>query len=219
LAEASSSDLDLLIFGSLDGGASSFLTAGVKITPKSSPHAGPAMLMSVGGGAGFERLDCGCGVRPMLGHYAASASAVFGYQWSFSEGVVALFAGPEGVMNGHASDAGVYRRDAGIGLRVHAEAWLHPTAATLLQASLIAGTARDSVWSRLAWGYRAWSAYAGPEAGLYADATGYAKASLGLHVTGLSYAATTFRVSAGAQYEPRDSRLSAYLGLTAWRPW
>jgi hypothetical protein len=177
------------------------------------------MLVSVGAGAGYDRLACGCRGPVGTGHYAATASAVLGYQWSFPEGIVAAFVGPEAMLDGYVSEAGVLYRHAGVGVRVHGEAWLHPTQDTLLQATVIAGSAKASVWARLAGGFRAWSAYTGPEASLYADATGYAKTSLGWHVTGLTYAAITFRLSAGAQYEPRDRRLSPYLGLTAWRPW
>lgn len=177
------------------------------------------MLVTLGGGAGFDRFTCGCRGHHWLGHYAATASATLGYQWSFPEGTIAAFVGPEAMLDGYASGAAVLHRDARIGLRAHFEAWLRPTEETLVQATLIAGTAKQSIWARIAWGYSAWSAYAGPEASLYADATGYAKASLGLHLTGLTYAHATFRVSAGAQYEARDRRLSPYFGVTAWRPW
>ncbi|MGT2487131.1 cellulose biosynthesis protein BcsS [Methylobacterium oryzae CBMB20] len=74
-------------------------------------------------------------------------------------------------------------RPTRLGLRLHGEVWARPTEATLLQASAVAGSARDSLWARLAWGYRLWETYLGPEAALYADGTGYAKWSLGLHGT------------------------------------
>lgn len=216
---ASASELDVLVFGSLEGGTSAFLTAGLKIAPKSSPYDGPVMLVSVGGGAGIDRLACGCTAPHAQGHYAATASAVFGYQWTSPEGVIAAFVGPEATLDGYDPGTIAFHRDSEAGLRVQGEAWLHPSEATLMQATLIAGTAKESIWARLAWGYAAWSAYFGPEASLYADTTGYAKVSFGLHLTGLSFAAATFRVSAGATYEPRDRRLSPYFGLTAWRPW
>ncbi|MDP4021057.1 cellulose biosynthesis protein BcsS [Methylobacterium sp. NEAU 140] len=216
-------ELDALLFGSLDAGAATFVTAGAKIAPGPLDRAGFAMLASVGGGRRTERGGCDCapgrGYDLALTRYTVAGAAVLGYQWFFDWGVVAAFAGPEGTMELLTDGRAVAALPARFGLRLHGEVWARPTEETLLQATGIAGSARDSVWARLAWGYRLWETYLGPEASLYTDATGYRKWNLGLHGTDFALGRYSVRVSAGAQIETGARRISPYVALSVWAPW
>ena len=88
-----------------------------------------------------------------------------------------------------------------------------------MQATAIVGSARDSAWTRLAWGYRLWETYLGPEASFYTDTTGYRKWNLGLHATDFALGRYSLRVSAGAQTETGARRVSPYVSLAVWTPW
>lgn len=220
---AEAGEIDALLFGSLDAGAATFVTAGAKLGLGPLDRDGFAMLASVGGGRRGERGGCPCdpggGYDLALTRYTVSAAAVLGYQWTFDWGVVAAFAGPEGTRDFLTDGHGLAALPARFGLRLHGEVWARPTEATLLQATAIAGSARDSAWARLAWGYRLWETYLGPEASLYADYTGYRKVNLGLHATDFALGRYSFRVSAGMQAETGGRRISPYLALAVWRPW
>lgn len=206
-------EIDTLLFGSLDAGSDTFLTVGAKAGLTSLEQDGFAALASVGGGRRAERGPDGPRAR-----YTVAAAALAGYQWFFDWGAVAAFAGPETaremLIAGPQFDALPTR----YGLRLHGEVWARPTEATLLQASAVAGSARDSLWARLAWGYRLWETYLGPEAALYADGSGYAKWSLGLHGTDFALGRYSFRASAGLQSERGRGRACPYLTLSVWSP-
>lgn len=207
-------EIDTLLFGSLDAGASTFLTIGAKAALGSLDHDGFVALVSVGGGRRNEHGSEGPRQR-----YTASVAAVFGYQWLFDWGVIAAYAGPEAVMEMLIDGVGPSALPARSGLRLHGEVWARPTEATLLQANAVAGSSRDSVWARLAWGYDLWGAYIGPELAGYTDATGYRKVSLGLHATDFALGRYSFRVSAGLQSETGRRAASPYLTLAVWSPW
>ncbi|MEE7502769.1 cellulose biosynthesis protein BcsS [Methylobacterium mesophilicum] len=204
-------EIDALLFGSLDAGGDAFFTVGAKAGLTSLAQDGFAALASGGGGRRVECAPDGPRTR-----YTVAAAALAGYQWFFDWGAVAAFAGPEiareMLLAGPQFDALPTR----FGLRLHGEVWARPTEATLLQASAVAGSARDSLWTRLAWGYRLWETYLGPEAALYTDGTGYAKWSLGLHGTGFSLGGYSFRASVGLQSESGRSRAHPYLTLSVW---
>lgn len=127
-----------------------------------------------------------------------------------AEGVVAAFAGFEA---GYDGPPGLRK-----GLRLQAEAWLRPSEDTLVQAVLIGGTARGSLWTRLAWGYRLWDTYLGPEASAYADANRYGKVAFGLHATDFVLADVHVRMSSGLQWESSRAAPAPYVTLTTWAP-
>ena len=210
---AGGSEIDTLLFGSLDAGGDTFLTVGAKVGLTSLAQDGFTALASVGGGRRAESGPDGPRTR-----YTVAAAALAGYQWVFDWGAVATFAGPEiareMLIAGPLFDALPTR----FGLRLHGEVWARPSEATLLQASAVAGSARDSLWARLAWGYRLWETYLGPEAALYTDGTGYAKWSLGLHGTDFALGRYSFRASAGLQSESGRGRACPYLSLSVWSP-
>lgn len=220
---APAGEIDALLFGSLDAGAATFVTVGAKLTLGPLDRDGFAMLASVGGGRRDERGGCACAPRGgydlALTRYTAIGAAVFGYQWFFDWGVVAAFAGPEGTMETLTDGHGFAADPARFGLRLHGEVWARPTQDTLLQATAVAGSARDSAWGRLAWGYKLWETYLGPEVSAYTDTTGYRKWNLGLHATDFAFGAYSFRVSAGVQTETGVRRMSPYVGLSVWTPW
>ncbi len=154
---AHASEIDTLLFGSLDAGGDTFLTLGAKVGLTSLAQEGFVALATVGGGRRTESGADGPRAR-----YTVAAAALAGHQWFFDWGVVAAYAGlettSEMLIAGPTRDALPTR----FGLRLQGEVWARPTAATLLQATAVAGSARDSLWARLAWGYRLWETYLGP---------------------------------------------------------
>ncbi|AWN36008.1 cellulose biosynthesis protein BcsS [Methylobacterium radiodurans] len=211
---------ETVLFGSLDAGAATFLSAGGKVAPGGAGRDGFILLASVGAGHRRERGVCACARLPVvasLTRTTALGAAVVGYQWSHDWGVVALLAGPEGSAEMLSGSAGDLALPARWGLRLHGEVWARPTAETLLQATAILGSSRADAWGRLAWGYRLWGAYLGPEASLFVDRTAYRKWNLGLHATDLALGVFSLRASVGVQLET-GRRPGPYLTLAAWRP-
>jgi hypothetical protein len=210
----SAGEIDTLLFGSLDAGAATFLTLGAKAAWEALDRDGFVALASLGGGRRDERGSDGPRQR-----YTVSTAAVLGYQWCFDWGILAAYAGPEASTEMLRDGRGVSAREPHLGLRLHGEVWARPTEATLLQATAVAGSARDSLWVRLAGGYRIWETYLGPEVSAYADATGYRKWCLGLHGTDFALGRYSVRVSAGLQTETGRRAPGPYLALAVWSPW
>ncbi|MEA1834122.1 cellulose biosynthesis protein BcsS [Methylobacterium durans] len=218
-ARGESYPLGTVVFGSLDAAPSSFAANGVKVNLDRQGGSGVAILASGGFGRRFETLVCACGTRifvARLARYTASASTLAGYQWAGDRGVAALYAGPEAALEALTDGGGIGLLPARFGLRLQGEIWVHPSPDTLVNGTLILGSARGDLWSRLAVGYRLWGAFLGPEASLYADRSGYSKANLGLHATDVPLWRYNMRVSAGLQFESGRSALSPYLSLTFW---
>ncbi|WP_244936549.1 cellulose biosynthesis protein BcsS [Methylobacterium currus] len=220
-------DVRTVLFGSLDAGRSTFVSAGAKVAPGRVSRDGVVALGTLGYGVrperdwwGDKRAQAGIAPPRTLRH-TVQAGALAGWQWVRDWGVAALFAGPELAFE-VLDSPGTRRLPAPrIGVRVQGELWARPTEATLLTATLIGGTARGSAWSRISWGVRlpaSSAAYLGPEAALYADRTGYRKWSLGLHATDFAVARVSVRVSAGWLYEEQVRRPGVYGTLTAWLP-
>ncbi len=209
---AHASEIDTLLFGSLDAGGDTFLTLGAKVGLTSLAQEGFVALATVGGGRRTESGADGPRAR-----YTVAAAALAGHQWFFDWGVVAAYAGlettSEMLIAGPTRDALPTR----FGLRLQGEVWARPTAATLLQATAVAGSARDSLWARLAWAI-ALGDLSRPEAALYTDATGYAKWSLGLHGTDFALGRYSLRASVGLQTESRRARACPYVTLSVWSP-
>ncbi|MBP1179864.1 cellulose biosynthesis protein BcsS [Methylobacterium sp. PvR107] len=210
----SAGEIDTLLFGSLDASAATFLTLGAKAAWGPLNHDGFVALASLGGGVRDER-----GSTEARQRYTASAALVIGYQWFFDWGVIAAYAGPEGIREMLLHGRGLAELEPHFGLRLQGEIWARPTQATLVQAGVVAGSARDSVWARLAWGYRFCDTYVGPEVAAYTDATGYRKWNLGLHGTDFTMGRYSFRVSAGLQSETGRRTPGPYLALAVWSPW
>ena len=150
--------------------------------------------------------------------YTALGAAVLGFLWFFDWGVGAAFAGPEGSAQMLAESVGPTMLPPRFGLRLHGELCARPTDSTLLQVTVIAGTALNSIWVRAAWGYRLWGAYLGPEASLYTDRTGYRKYNLGVQGADFAIGPFSFRVSAGVQSETDRRAVAPYIALSVWSP-
>ncbi|MGC5781637.1 cellulose biosynthesis protein BcsS [Methylobacterium sp. NFXW15] len=214
IARAAAADLDILLFGSLDGGAESFATVGAKAGFSSFDDSGFVALWSVGGGMRHERMFCGCGSRATFTRLSQTVSELFGYQWIIPEGAIAVYAGSETDLDALVGVAAVLRT----GWRLQGETWLRPTEDSLFQTTVIAGTARNSLWMRAAWGYKLAGAYLGPEGSASLNETGYRKVSFGVHATDVAVAEIRLRVAAGLQWETHRAGPRPYLGLAAWSP-
>ena len=207
------SEIDMLVFGSLDAGAATFMTAGAKVGLPSLDGDGAVVLASLGGGRQGER-----GPEASRQRYSALGAIALGYQWFFGWGVVAAFAGPEMTTQILADPYGSTLLPSRFGVRLQGEIWARPSEDTLLQGSVVAGTALDSVWVRAAWGYRMWDTYFGPETSLYTDASGFRKLNLGLHGTDFTLGRFSFRISAGLQSETGRRSIAPYTTLSVWSP-
>lgn len=216
---ASDRAVSALIFGSLDAGPSVFVTGGVKLALDRIDREGFAILASAGTGSRSERgptAQAGGPARVM--RQTTLGAALFGYQWFQDWGVVAAYAGPEGSMEALSCGCGTRTLPARLGLRLHGEVWARPSETTLVNATLIVGSARGDLWTRIAYGTRIGGAYLGPEIAVYGDATGYRKWSFGLHATDLAFGDLRLRVSGGYLVETQTQGGSPYVAVSAWMP-
>jgi hypothetical protein len=207
-----SRDLNTVLFGTLDGGRSMFMSAGVKRTLGGPLDRNGFLFM---GGTGF-------GGAPERGTQFDTASfqptmqayGLIGYQWMFPRVAVSALVGPE--LDAEADALNTIRSArTRFGLRGHAELWAHPTPETLATATLIAGSARGHVWGRVSGGYAFWpGVFLGPEAVFYTR-DDYREWRLGAHVTGLKWGAVNFRFSGGLM-QSNDDRTGAYFGLSGY---
>jgi hypothetical protein len=204
-------ELNTVLFGSLDGGHSAFLSAGLKRALAGSLDRDGFIAM---GGVGI-------GGAPVSGRFEAAdfrptaqAHAMLGYQWLFPRVAVSALVGPEVDMEAESADA-LRAARARFGVRGHAELWAHPTPETLATATVIAGSARAHLWSRISGGYAFWpGVFVGPEAAFYAR-DHYREWRLGAHVTGLTWGRLNIRFSGGL-LQSNDDRTGAYFGLSGY---
>ena len=159
-------ELRTVLFGSLEAGRSSFANVGAKHALGGPlDRSGPALMAVAGYGGRFERDQAAPGT-PLAFRHAAQGSTLVGYQQMLGWGALAAFVGPEIDYETFAHDrAGGGESGPKFGARLHGEAWLNPSPDTLVTATLIAGSARPSLWSRGSLGYRLWrNVFVGPEA-------------------------------------------------------
>lgn len=213
---ARASEIDVVLFGSMEGGAQSFATSGVKL---GLPEDGPALLVSFGGGRQVEASRTVTGAPVERLRTVAIASAVFGYQWFRDWGAVGLFAGPEGTLTLVSDGAAGLQRQVETGMRLHGQAWIRPTDETLVEATLVAGTTKLGAWARLAGGIRFGEGYVGPEATAYADASDYRKWTFGLHATDYTLLSTHLRLSVGGRMASDARRIGPYVAWASWVSW
>ncbi|MGU3536897.1 cellulose biosynthesis protein BcsS [Methylobacterium sp. A54F] len=212
-----SEGLDALVFGGLDAAASAFVSGGGKLALDGLDRTGPVALVSAGAGRRGARRVCVCGRIATFARITAAGAALAGYQWVQDWGVVAAYAGPEAAAEALTEGRSlVLTGPVRLGLRLHGEIWARPGADTLVQGTVILGSARRDAWARLAYGVRLWETYLGPEVAVSADSTGYAKWSLGLHATDFAFGRFAFRASAGLQVETGARRPGPYVALSAW---
>lgn len=209
-------DQRVVFFGSLDAGRSTFVSGGLKQTltgPLDRP--GFVAMEQVGFGVTRERFERG-GASASVMRYSTDGSATFGYQWT-SPFYLAALVGPE-VKSEQLTLAGRFERVSKprIGARAQVELWANPTPDTLLTGTLVAGSARTSVWARVSAGYRLFGkVFVGPEATIYTTPT-YSELRWGGHVTGLSLGILQLRVSGGVTHDDGRRGVSPYAGISAW---
>jgi hypothetical protein len=210
-AEESTEDVRTVLFGSLDAGRSTFVNAGAKRALAGSlDQDGPVALATVGYGARFERPVAG---GPLALRQTTLGSALIGYQWAFPWGVAAGFVGAEASYERLTARWGARDNGLAAGVRVQGELWAHPSEATLVTASLVLGSSRLDLWSRIALGYRIFDGvFVGPEVATYATDT-YRKWQVGLHATGLQIGQFGLRLSGGYLREEQSDRDGPYFAL------
>lgn len=197
--------LNTVLFASLDGMRPGYASVGFKRTLEGPlDRSGPVAMLSAG--YGREPISDAPGHR-----HKAAASALLGYQWVLPALTVAGFVGPEIEYERETVPVGASRRPVG-GVRAQAELWAHPLPRTLFTTTVIAGSARGHLWSRVSAGYAVWGrVFVGPEASHYRT-DDYREWRLGAHVTGFSWGRLNLRLSAGVSH--REERLGGYAGLT-----
>lgn len=208
-------DLHTVMFGSLDAGRSTFVSAGVKHTPLGPlDRDGIVIVETNGAGTNRERFRREVNLPAM--RLTTQASALVGYQWTGGIYLAAL-AGPD-VSHEQLSVANrLYRvSQPRAGLRAQFELWANPTPETLVTGTVVVSSVRGSVWARGSAGYRLpGGAYVGPEATLYMTDT-YSETRLGVHVTSWRLGLLTLRASGGWMQADDGHRGSPYVGLSGW---
>ncbi|WP_342361630.1 cellulose biosynthesis protein BcsS [Terrarubrum flagellatum] len=150
-----------------------------------------------------------------------AAHLLVGAEFLVAGGSLGVFVGPEYFQETAVDPIGAtLRRERRFGFRIHGDWWSQPTPTMLLTANIAAGTAKQDVWSRIAFGWRVnpakelWG-YLGPELSLYAakDST---KVRVGAHWSEFGLGGFKFRVSAGALKED-GRRVGPYLTVGGYR--
>lgn len=205
-----------VVFGSVDVGRSLFLTTGAKQTLVGPLHRTGFVVMEATG-IGFTRERFGGEASLPALRFTTQSSVMIGHQWSMNGLFLAAFIGPE-LQHEQLTVAGrIYRfSQPQYGARAQFELWANPTADTLLTATVVAGSARTSLYGRASAGYRLFGGvYAGPEVGTYLTES-YRETKVGAHVTGMKWGILEGRVSGGWTVTDDKRPGSPYLGLTAW---
>lgn len=99
-------------------------------------------------------------------------------------------------------------RGSHLGLRVGADVWWEPTAATMLNAGANYATVGSGYWARAAYGWRAFGFYVGPEAVALGDDS-YRQWRVGAHITALKTGVIEWSFGAG-YVSDSDSRSGIY---------
>lgn len=204
-----------VFFGSLDGGSSSgFASAGFKAALNGRLDEPGWFVMGTAGAGTYRYRTLAVPGGEVTG-WSSEAALMIGRQWRFGPTIVGLFLGPEFQ---HQSldppDPGNSDRGARFGLRGQAEFWSHPTEATLVYGTLVAGSV-GRVWARLAAGARIHErVFVGPELTAYANAT-YNETRFGAHATGVALGPLTLRLSGGLVLTG-DGDTGAYGGLSGY---
>lgn len=209
-------DQRTVLFASVDAGRSVFLSAGSKQTLVGSlDRDGYVAVESSGFGLTRERSKDGLDL-PIL-RFKTETSAMFGRQWNMQGLYLAAYLGPE-LEHEQLTVAGriLSFSKPRYGAKAQFELWSNPTSDTLVTATVVAGTARESLWARASAGYRVFrNAYVGPEATTYVTDS-YRELKVGAHLTGFAVGIVQARVSAGWMVADDHKAGTPYVGVTAW---
>lgn len=205
-----------VLFSTVDVGRSVFVSAGSKQTLVTSlDRTGYVALESAGFGLTRERTRDS--LRLPVDRFATQAATLVGYQLAVPGLYMAWLVGPE-LDHEQVTVAGRFEHvsEPRIGARGQVEIWANPSRDTMLTETLVAGTARGSLYTRTSAGYRvAANLFAGPEVTLYATST-YRETKLGAHLTGIDLGILHMRASGGWVTSDDGRPGSPYVGLTAW---
>ena len=209
-------DQRIVGFASVDLGRSVFVSGGTKQAITGSlDRTGFVAIESGGFGLTRERLSGSPDVA--VTRLKTEAAVLFGFQSVVPGLYLAGFVGPE--LEHEQLTIGVtpYRfSKPRYGVQGQAELWSNPTADTLLTGTVVAGSARLSLWARASAGIRvAGKFFVGPEVTAYSTET-YRETRFGAHVTGFSIGIVQGRVSAGWMMTDDGRRGTPYFGLTGW---
>lgn len=210
-------DQHWVLFGSADVGHSIFLSGGSK-QALVGPLDRPGFLALETTGIGLTRERLRLGDQPLtVERFVHQASVLGGYQTMLGPLYLAAYAGPELQQEQLAYDGRFARfSQPRLGVRGQFELWYNPTPDTLLTTTVVAGSARGSVWARASAGIQVWSkSYVGPEVTIYATPT-YRETRYGLHLTGPSIGIVNLRLSGGVMTDDGRRTVSPYAGLSAW---
>ena len=211
-------DQRTVLFGSMDGGRSVFVSVGAKQSLTGPlDRTGFVAMETTGFGLTSERFRSGVGDAAPVLRFTHQTSVLIGHQWALNGIYLAAYAGPEAHQEQLAVGGRVYRFSTPRpGARAQLELWAHPTPNTLVTGTLVTGTARTSLWARASAGLRVIGpAFVGPEVTVYATPT-YRETRFGGHVTGFGFGILRMRASAGWMIDDAHRRGSPYAGLTAW---
>lgn len=205
------------LFASADVGRSAFLSAGAKQT-LTGPLDRPGFVLMETTGVGYTRERAQVEGLPIpLQRFIHETSVLVGHQWSVGRAYVAAFAGPE-LHQQQVAVAGRFERFSKprIGARAQLEVWSTPLPRTLLAATVIAGSGRESLYARASAGIGLTdSVYVGPEVATYATRT-YNEVRWGAHVTVVPTGILGLRISGGWMRDVAHRRGSPYGALSAW---
>lgn len=210
-------DQRITLFANADGGSSLFLSGGSKqalIGPLDRP--GFLTLESTGIGLTRERIRFG-DTSLRIDRFTHQGSMLGGYQTMLGPLYLAAYVGPE-IEHQQVAYEGRFARfsQPRLGAKGQFELWWNPTPDTLVTTTLVASSARSSLWARASAGLRLWDkAYIGPELTVYTTPT-YRETKIGAHVTGAAIGIVNLRISGGVMTDDGRRTVSPYGSLSMW---
>ncbi len=209
-------DQRIVGFASVDLGRSAFVSGGTKQAVTGSlDRTGFVAIESGGFGLTRERLPGSPEVA--VTRLKTEAALLAGFQSVVPSLYLAGFIGPELEHEQLTIGGTIFRfSKPRYGVQGQAELWSNPTADTLVTGTVVAGSARLSLWARASAGIRvAGRFFVGPEVTAYSTET-YRETRIGAHLTGFAIGIVQGRVSAGWMMTDDGRRGTPYLGLTGW---
>jgi hypothetical protein len=183
-----------LLFGGADAWRNGgFVHGGLLWSPGGIDKEGFTAKLMAGSGAYRYRN----GITPTVG-FATVLDVLPGWRFKPGGAEISVFAGLD-VQHHHLrpDDFANPARGTHAGLRVGADLWWEPTAATMTNAGVSFATISHGYWSRLAFGWRAFDRfYLGPEALALGDDS-YHQWRVGVHATAFKTGAFEWSVGTG----------------------
>lgn len=217
-AAGAQTQLNSVIFGSLDISGSPYAAAGFKRGLFGPVDRSGFTLLGAAGLGRDENRDP-FAPRGRRRTTTSEGQLFLGYQWFGDAGAgLVVHAGLKGQHRSEPHPSGRQDEAFRLGPAILIDAWLPLSEALLLDTTLAATTIRSSIWARLALATPiSWRGLkAGPEL-IGARDDGSREAKVGLHLGGLALGPVMMRLSGGWTF--RDpGRNGAYAALTAYGP-